>query len=156
MSEISRLDQRKIEAALLARMYEVLTDAYGPERALELVREAVERDSEAAGRAFASAAPGGVPSLEHFLTVVDSWRGSGALEVGEVRREGGRAAFDVTRCEYVRAYREMGIAGELLPVIACGRDEPFARGYSGKLAMDRPGTIGLGSAACGFAFSWKE
>lgn len=154
MSDISRLDQRRIEAALLMRMHETLTDALGPERALGLVREVIERDSEAAGRAFAASAPGG-PSLEHFLTVVDSWRGSGALEVGEVSLVEGGAEFSVTRCEYVRVYREMGMVEELLPIVACGRDEPFARGYSDKLTMVRPETIGLGSACCGFRFVWK-
>lgn len=154
MSEISRLDQRRIEAAYLMRMHEVLTDELGAERALSLVRQVVERESEAAGRAFAAAAPHG-PSLEHFLTVVDSWRGSGALEVGEVELAGNSASLRVTRCEYVRVYREMGMAEELLPIVACGRDEPFARGYSERLAMHRPETIGLGFPDCGFRFVWQ-
>lgn len=139
---------------MLGRMYETLRGELGRGKALELIRSAVEKDSFEAGRAFAAAAPQG-PSLEHFLTITEHWVGSGALELGDMELEGNTAHFPVTRCHYVEAYREMGLPEELLPLLSCARDEPFAKGYSERLSMVRHETIAAGFEVCGFVFIWK-
>lgn len=154
MSEISRLDQRKIEAALLGRMYAELCERYNQDEALVVIRAAVEKESFAAGQEFAKTAPG-EPSLEHFLTITESWVGSGALDLGEVSFGGQQASFPVIRCRYVEIYREMGLPEELIPTLSCIRDEPFAKGYSARLSMQRDETLAGGNPACTFKFIWK-
>lgn len=154
MSTISRLDQRRIEAAVLGRMYETLCAELGQGKALELIRTAVEKDSFEAGRTFAATAPEG-PSLEHFLTITDNWVGTGAIDIGPIEINGNTAHFPVTKCRYVETYRDMGLPEKLLPLLSCARDEPFAKGYSERLSMVRPETIAGGFEVCGFVFVWK-
>ncbi len=154
MSNVSRIEQRKIEAAILGRIYEQLKEELGQQRALSIIQATVEKDSFEAGQAFAASAPSS-PSLEHFLTITKAWAGSGAVGLGTVEQSGNSAIFPITRCAYVESYREMGLPEELIPLLSCARDEPFAKGYSERLTMLRSETIAAGFPACGFVFTWK-
>ncbi len=154
MSNVSRIEQRKIEAAILASIYAQLKEELGQQRALAIIKDTVEKDSFEAGQAFAASAPSGL-SLEHFLTITEAWADSGALEIGEVELSGNSALFSITRCAYVETYRDMGLPEELIPLLSCVRDEPFAKGYSERLSMVRSETIAAGFPACRFTFIWK-
>ena len=155
MSEttIPLLEQRRIEAGMLAQVYDTLCADQGPDAALRIIRATLERAAEAAGQAFAAKAQGG-PCLKHFATVLDLWRGTGALDIEDVRLEGNELTFRVVGCRYAEAYRDMGLPEELVRTLSCVRDEPFARGYSDRLRLDRPETIAAGHPACGFRFIW--
>jgi len=139
-------------------MYESLSAAHGPEAALEMVREAAQSLAAQAGRAFAACAPpeDGGPSFEHFKTVLELWRGTGALEIENVSSGVKDLVFEVSRCDYVEKYREMGLPEELVKVISCCRDEPFAKAYSEHITMERSKTIGEGIERCRFRFIWRD
>ena len=151
----SLLERRLIEAEMLAAVYEALCGSHGQETALDVIRRTVETVAYEAGRAFAAAAPDG-PGFEHFRTVVELWKGTGALRIENEVVTPNTLRFDVTRCEYVAAYREMGLPPELRGVLSCARDAPFARGYSDRIEFSRPDTIADGKPACGFSFHWRE
>lgn len=155
MNALPLIDQRAIEAEIFRALYLTLSAKAGKPAALAAVADAVEALGLAAGKAFAAAAPNG-PSFDHFATVLDSWRASGALTVENVRQTGHELTFTVTRCTYVERYRAMGLPEELAGLVSCGRDEPFARGYSPKLALERPQTLAAGAPGCAFRFIWRD
>lgn len=149
------IEQRAIEAQIFRAFYLTLSAKAGKTAALAAVAEAVEALGLAAGQAFAATAPNG-PSFDHFATILDIWRASGALEVENARQTGRELTFTVTRCAYVERYRTMGLPEELVGLVSCGRDEPFARGYSPKLALERPQTLATGAPGCAFRFTWRD
>lgn len=147
--------RRKIEAELMERVRNVLAARLGKDAALDILAEAVDRAAFQAGQAFASSAPEG-PSLSHFAGVLNLWRGSGALEIADVRLEGTSLTFAVTRCDYASTYAAMGLSPDMAATLSCRRDAAFAAGYSPRLRMSRPDTIARGAARCGFVFTWEN
>lgn len=154
-ADVTMLERRKIEAAMLAEVYAVLVERLGREAALAVVEDTVTRAAYAAGQAFAAAAPSG-PCLEHFRSVVDLWRRGDALTIEDVRSEAGSLSFAVTRCRYAESYREMGLPEELAVRVSCLRDGAFVAGYSPDLVLSRPTTIAGGATCCPFTFTWKQ
>jgi hypothetical protein len=152
---VTLLEKRRIEAALLAETYAVLTEKLGRDTALSLIEDIVRKAALEAGKAFAAAAPGG-PGLDHFSAVADAWQAGGALTIENVVRQSNVFSFDVTRCRYAEAYREMGLPEELATRISCLRDGAFVAGYSEKLRLSRPETIASGARRCPFTFTWEN
>lgn len=152
---MNMLAVRTAQASLAARIFESLRNGVGPDRARALLAEAVETDARCAGVAFARLAPR-TPDLAHFATVLERWRDGGALAIENVALDGRTLSFAVTECAYARSYADMGLDPELGFILSCSRDEPFARGYSPRLSMQRSRTIMQGAPACLFTFTWDE
>lgn len=153
--DMTLLDRRRVEAEALGRVYARLGRDMDKEAALAVIRDVVAGAAAEAGRAFAASAPRG-PSFEHFKTVLDLWRRGGALAIENVHDHDRSLTFDVTRCDYVRAYRDMGLPEELVALLSCARDEPFARAYDPRLEFSRSQTLALGADRCCFTFTWLE
>jgi hypothetical protein len=149
------IERRMIEAEAYARVFDAVARVHGEPAATAIVVEAVEAAAFQAGRAFAATAAGG-PSLAHFMTVLDVWRASGALDVGPVQSSEREFSFTVSRCDYVARYRAMNMPTPLVGLLSCRRDAAFARGYSPLLRMERPESIGEGCKRCQFRFIWTE
>lgn len=154
-SEVTMLERRRIEAAMLAEVYAVLVERLGRDAALAVVEDTVIRAAHAAGRTFAASAPDG-PCLAHFRSVVDVWRRGDALTIEDVRSGPDSVSFAVTRCRYAESYREMGLPEELAVRVSCLRDGAFVAGYSPDLVLSRPATIAGGATCCPFTFTWKQ
>ncbi|MEF3695595.1 L-2-amino-thiazoline-4-carboxylic acid hydrolase [Desulfolutivibrio sp.] len=153
--DVPLLARRMIEAQMLWQVYETTREADGREKALATVVRAVETAAAEAGRAFAALAPKG-PGFEHFKTILALWKHGGALTIEHVHDTDSVLTFSVTRCLYVEAYRAMGIPPDLVPLLSCARDAPFAAAYHPALEFDRPCTIGEGAEACLFRFTWRD
>lgn len=154
-TDVTLLEKRRIEAALLADVYAVLTQRLGREAALAVIEDTVARAAFEAGRAFAAAAPHG-PGLAHFAGVTALWQRGEALAIENVRQSPHAVSFDVVRCRYAESYREMGLPEELVVRISCLRDGAFAAGYSPHLTLSRPATIASGASCCPFTFTWNH
>lgn len=154
-TSVPMIERRAMEAELLLRVYAAAARKHGAEAGLRLLEAAIDDTARAAGAAFAAVAPEG-PSLEHFATVLDRWREGGVLAIEDVRLEPGLLSFSVTRCGYMERYAEMGVPPELRTVFSCRRDSGFTEGYSPRLRMERPETIGEGAKRCRFAFHWTD
>lgn len=152
---IPLIQQRVIEANIFGVVYKSLRTRMSQEDALAAVRAAVDALAYEAGRAFAKRAPNGA-SFEHFSSILQTWQSSGALTVENVSAKDNVLEFAVTRCAYVEKYREMGLPQELVSMISCARDEPFADGYSSRLTMERTQTLGEGAPSCTFRFTWRD
>lgn len=152
---VPMIERRAIEAELLLRVHAAAMRRHGPQAARELLEEAVDASARVAGRAFAASAPHG-PSLEHFATVLERWREGGVLRIEDVRLEQGLLSFSVSRCGYMERYAELGVPPELRAVLSCRRDLGFAEGYSARLRLERPETLGEEGTRCRFTFHWDD
>ncbi len=152
---MSMLAARTAQAALVARIRQVLEKETDPVTADRILAEAIRADARAAGEAFAGRAAG-APSLEHFATVLDRWREGDALAIQGVTLTNDTLSFAVTRCAYARAYADLGLDPALGSILSCSRDEPFATGYSPRLSMERSRTIMEGAPRCLFTFTWRH
>lgn len=150
---LPQIERRRIEAAILKRVYDALCETMSPDQAAAHIERAVAADARAAGAAFAASAPAG-PSLAHFATVIARWTEGGALDIRGPELDGNLLTVTVTRCGYAEMYRDMGLPHPLPFLFSCLRDVHFAAGYSPRLTMTRPTTIAEGGAECPFRYEW--
>lgn len=152
---ITQLDRRKIEAEMIGLLYAQMCEAMPPESALDVVRNSLEKTAFEAGRVFAATAADG-PNLEHFKSVVNIWAAGDAVDHELLESSSDVFRLNISRCEYARAYRDMGLPDELVRTISCCRDEPFARGYSDCIEFTRTRTLAEGATHCDFLYRWVE
>ena len=144
------LERRRIEAEILAHVYDAVKETHGVDEARRVVGESVRRSAVAQGRTMA-ASQGGAPGLQGFEAIQPLWTRGGALEV-ELRESGPNVfAFDVTRCRYAEMYRAMGLA-EIGPLLSCQRDGSFCEGYDPRIRLTRTQTIMQGATHCDFRY----
>ena len=153
-AKVSQIERRRIEAGFSARLHEILSEDFGHEKSLEIIGGASAREAFDMGRMLSESAPGNVPSLEHFSTVMDVWKAGGALDFVDVRLDENVWSFTVVRCAYADLYQDMGLPAGLAYNVSCIRDEHLARGYSDRLRLERSKTIVQGASACEFRFVW--
>ena len=145
------LARRRIEAEILAPVYEELKREIGIERARGVIARTVRQAAIASGAAFARSAPGGA-SLENFRAIQPLWTKDGALEIETLRETPEAFDFNVRRCRYAETYRQMGL-GEIGALLSCNPDGAFCEGYDAKLRLTRPQTIMEGADHCDFRYT---
>ena len=148
--EIGILARRKIEAAVIAPIYEEMREALGEAKAREILRKAIRRAALAFGAELAKLAPG-EPSLESFKRILPLWSRDDALTIEVLAEEPGVLDFNVTRCRYAETYRAMGLAG-IGDILSCERDGAFCEGYAGDIKLTRTQTIMRGASHCDFRY----
>ncbi len=148
--DLGILARRKIEAAVIAPIYDEMREAFGEERARGVLRKAIRRAAVAAGAEMARRAPGGA-DLESFKSVWPLWTKDDALTI-EVLADGpGVFDFNVTRCRYAETYRAMGLGG-IGDILSCERDGAFCEGYAPDIKLTRTQTIMGGAKSCDFRY----
>ena len=95
--DLGILARRKIEAAVIAPIYDEMREAFGEERAREVLRKAIRRAAVAAGAEMAAKAPGGA-TLESFKAIQNLWTKDDALTIEVPTDAPGVFDFNVTRC----------------------------------------------------------
>lgn len=149
------LEQRRIEAAFAKGIYEEMKAELGEARAKAILSRAVVKLAKETAAEMAQEAPGGEPSLAHFIALQPLWTKGDALQIETLRKDGRHYDFNVTRCRYAEMYREMGLA-ELGAVLSCNRDGAFCEGYHPKLKLERTQTIMGGATHCDFRYRMEE
>jgi len=148
------LERRRIEANIIAPIYEVMKRELGQERAAEIIREAIAVDARKSGAEFAAQTTGG-PSLAAFIGIQELWTKDDAL-ITTTREESATVfAFDVTSCAYSRMYSEMGLS-EIGGLLSCVRDAEFIAGYDPTMTMTRTQTLMQGASHCDFRYVTRE
>ena len=148
--ELGILARRKIEAAIIAPIYEEMREAVGEEKAREILRRAIRRAAIEAGAEMASRAPGGA-DLESFKSNQRLWTKDDALTIEVIDNAPGVFDFNVTRCRYAETYRAMGL-GEIGDLLSCNRDGSFCEGYDPRIKLTRTQTIMGGASHCDFRY----
>jgi hypothetical protein len=123
--DLGILARRKIEAAVIAPIYDEMRAAFGEEKAREVLRKAIRRAAVAAGAEMAARAPGGA-DLESFKSVWPLWTKDDALTIEVLADRPGVFDFNVTRYRYAETYRTMGLGG-IGDILSCERDGAFAK-----------------------------
>ncbi len=147
---VSMLELRRIEAAILRDVYEVVLGRSGKKEAEAVVAEAVSKSAVAQGKAM-RAQLGREPDLEDFSNLIPLWEADGALEIELLHEAPDRLDFNIKRCRFSEMYREMGL-GEIGHLLSCNRDAEFCVGYNPDMKLTRTQTIMQGAAHCDFRY----
>ena len=148
--ELGILARRRIEAAVIAPIFDEMRKAIGEEKARDILRKAIRRIARAAGANMATDAPGGA-SLETFKRILPLWAKDDALTIEVLADQPGVFDFNVTRCRYAETYRAMGLA-DIGAILSCERDGAFCEGYAPGIEFKRTQTIMGGARHCDFRY----
>jgi hypothetical protein len=148
--ELGILARRRIEAAIIAPIYDEMRKAIGEAQAREILRCAIRRAAIEAGVEMASRAEGGA-NLESFKSIQQLWTKDNALTIEVIDDAPGVFDFNVTRCRYAETYRAMGL-GEIGDLLSCNRDGSFCEGYDPRIKLTRTQTIMGGASHCDFRY----
>jgi L-2-amino-thiazoline-4-carboxylic acid hydrolase len=148
--DLGILERRKIEAAVIAPIYEEMCEAFGEDKAREVLRKAIRRAAVAAGAEMGRHAPSGA-DLESFKAIQHLWTKGDALTIEVLANEPGVFDFNVTRCRYAETYRAMGLGG-IGDLLSCNRDGAFCEGYDPRIKLTRTQTIMGGASFCDFRY----
>ena len=150
LDELGILARRKIEAGIIAPIYQEMSNAIGEERAREILRNAIRRAAVEAGAELAARAPGAA-DLESFKAIQHLWTKDDALVIEVIADAPGVFDFNVRRCRYAETYRAMGL-GEIGDLLSCNRDGAFCEGYDPRIQLTRTQTIMSGAPFCDFRY----
>jgi hypothetical protein len=148
--ELGILARRKIEAAIIAPIYDEMRKAIGADKAREILRNAIRRAAIEAGAEMASRAAGGA-DLESFKSILHLWTKDDALTIEVLDDAPGVLDFNVRRCRYAETYRAMGL-GDIGDILSCNRDGAFCEGYDPRIKLTRTQTIMGGASHCDFRY----
>ncbi len=148
--ELGILARRRIEAGVIAPIYDEMRKALGEAKAREILGGAIRRAAVEAGAEMAKRAPGGA-SLESFKSILPLWTKDDALTIEVIAEAPGVFEFNVTRCRYAETYRAMGL-GAIGDLLSCGRDGAFCEGYNPRMRLTRTQTIMGGAGHCDFRY----
>jgi L-2-amino-thiazoline-4-carboxylic acid hydrolase len=148
--ELGILARRRIEAAIVAPIYDEMRHAIGQEKARDILSRAIRRAAIEAGAEMASRAEGEA-DLESFKAIQHLWTKDDALTIEVIDDKPGVFAFNVKRCRYAETYRAMGL-GEIGDLLSCNRDGAFCEGYDPRIELTRTQTIMRGASHCDFRY----
>jgi hypothetical protein len=149
MTRIPLLQQREIEAAIVAPLFRAFAAEVGEDRARELLSGVIRDLARQAGCAAAAAVGGN--DLPHLRQAIERWRAGGALELTVLRKDSEALEFDVTRCQYAEMYRRLGLEA-LGPILSCGRDGAMIEGFNPGVEFRRTQTLMEGASHCDFRY----
>ena len=149
-SELGILARRRIEAAIIAPIYDEMRAAFGEARAREVLRKAIRRAAVAAGAEMAARASAGA-SLESFKAILPLWTKDDALTIEVIDDKPGVLDFNVKRCRYAETYKAMEL-GHIGDILSCNRDGAFCEGYDPRIKLTRTQTIMRGASHCDFRY----
>jgi hypothetical protein len=147
MIPLPLLQQREIEAGVIAPLLRAFAAEVGEARAREIVGGVIR---ELARQAGCAAAAGG-NDLEHLKRAVSKWTEGGALELTVLRDDPGAFEFNVTRCRFAEMYQRLGLA-ELGGLLSCARDAAMIEGFNPAITFERAQTIMAGAPHCDFRY----
>ena len=154
MNQMGILERRRLEAALLKHVYEVIAARSGEEEARAVIGTAVSKAAIEHGRSMADDL-GRAPDFDDFLAIMPLWTKDDALQIEVLDSGPDRLDFNVTRCRYAEMYREMGL-GDIGHLLSCNRDGDFCIGYNPDMTLDRSQTIMQGASHCNFRYRMAD
>lgn len=149
MTPLHLLQQREIEAKVLAPVLRAFAAEVGEARAREVLAGVVRGLAAQAGCDAREAVGGN--AVADLRPVVERWRAGGALELVVLRDDGEVLEFNVTRCRYAEMYKALGL-DDLGPILSCGRDAAMIDGFNPDIEFRRTQTIMQGATHCDFRY----
>ena len=155
MKDLPTLTKRRLQAQVIGPIFAEMAAEISEEKAAAILDRAIRKAAVAEGREFAERAPGGVTSMADFIKLYELWTADGALEMKVLEASDTRFDFDITRCRYAEAYREMGL-GKIGHLLSCNRDGTFCEGYDPNIMLERKQTIMQGAPCCTFRYTYRS
>ncbi len=150
MNAVGLLNRREIEARLLAPLLKALQAECDPDRLWEITRGVIREAARQQGVQLAASVEKN--DLEHFATVLDTWKKDNAILTEVLELTNKRFSFNVYRCRYAEMYQHLGIP-ELGKMLSCERDFALIEGYNPDIHLSRTQTIMEGAELCDFCFA---
>ena len=150
---VGLLQQRCIEAKIFKAFLTALEREFGMEKARSLAATVVCDLAFEKGREYRKLYPEG--TIDALANLWRSFAEGGALDVEFIEQNQDCLRFRIKGCGYAEAYREMGLA-DLGCLLSCDRDEPFLKGFSDEITLDRSRTIMEGGSYCDFVYRVKK
>jgi hypothetical protein len=152
--EIGILARRRIEAGVIAPIYEEMRNRLGEEIAQSIIDAAIRKAAVEAGQAFAAKTPGGT-NLRTFQALQKLWTQDDALIIAVDKATDEEFHYTVHRCRYAEMYREMGL-GQIGHLLSCNRDYMFPQGYDSNIELKRTQTLMEGASCCDFKYRYTK
>jgi hypothetical protein len=147
MTPLPLLQQREVEANVIAPLFRAFAAEVGEARAREILTGVIRELAVQAGCAAAS----GGNDLSHLKSAVERWTEGGALELTVLRDDADAFHFNVTRCRFAEMYHRLGLA-DLGPILSCNRDGAMIAGFNPTINFTRTQTIMDGASHCDFRY----
>ncbi|MCK9519032.1 MAG: L-2-amino-thiazoline-4-carboxylic acid hydrolase [Dehalococcoidia bacterium] len=149
-NDLSLLERRRIEAAVLVPVIRAMQAEFGEERVNQVVARTIRDVARAQGEAErARAAIATTDELAERLE--DGVLREGSLIVDVVERDEAHFGFDVTRCKFLEMYEELD-ARDLGFLLSCNRDFAFFEGLAPGMELARAQTRMEGAPYCDFRY----
>ena len=149
--DIGVLKRREVEARILAPVVEAMSEAFGREAVMDVLRDTIINIAREQGQELAAAMGGN--DAKSLARSLEAWTRGGALEIDVLRNDGRHLDFNVTRCRYAEMYRALGVQ-ELGAVLSCNRDYALVEGFNPSARLTRDETIMQGHACCTFRYDF--
>ena len=153
MKHLPLLEQRKIEAKVLAPLIRAFEDEFGKEKTHALVGKTIEALARSDGANISQELEGS--PIEKVAALLPKFNEGDALELDVLKQNDSCYEFNVTRCRFAEFYKELGIP-ELGRLLSCNRDFALSEGISSELELERSQTIMEGASHCDFRFRVKN
>ena len=153
MKHLPLLEQRKIEAKVLAPLIRAFEDEFGREKTHTLVGKTIETLARGEGKGIAQELEG--TPIEKVASLLPRFNEGDALELDVLKQDASCYEFNVTRCRFAEFYKELGMP-ELGRLLSCNRDFALSEGISSELKLERSQTIMEGASHCDFRFRVKN
>jgi predicted ArsR family transcriptional regulator len=151
MADLSLLERRRLEAAVLVPVIRAMQAEFGEERVNEVVGKTIQDIARQQGEATRAAG-----NIDTMAALADRFQNGvlreGSLMVDVVENDEAHFGFNVTRCKFMEMYEEMG-ARDLGFLLSCGRDFAMFEGMAPDLAFDRTQTRMQGASHCDFRYA---
>lgn len=148
------LEKRRIEAAIIKNIFDVLEERLGREEAEEVISQAVIKSSIEQGKEFRQQHDG-EPDLQDFAALSSLWEMDGALKKDLLVSTPDRLEYNMVHCAYATMYKEMGL-GDIGHLLSCNRDGTFCDGYNPNIKLTRTQTIMQGADHCDFRYRMEK
>lgn len=154
MADLSLLERRRLEAAVLVPVIRALQAEFGEERVNGVVGKTIREIAFAQGQ---EAARSGDMSSMHAVSerFQNGVLREGSLIVDVVEDDERAFGFNVTRCRFMEMYEEMG-ARDLGFLLSCNRDFAMFEGMAPQLDFDRTQTRMQGASFCDFRYRLRD
>ena len=148
------LEKRRIEAAIIKNIFDVLEERHGRKEAEEVISQAVIKSSIEQGKEFRQQ-HGGEPDLKDFAALSSLWEMDGALKKDMLVSTADKLEYNMVHCGYADMYKEMGL-GDIGHLLSCNRDGTFCDGYNPNMKLTRTQTIMQGASHCDFRYRMEK
>lgn len=146
---INRIEKRMIEVMAIAPLIREVSQRFGWEEALTILREVNQQEAFQRGQQLAAESERN--GIEGLVDEVAEWGQDGKWEMTVLEQTRATYFFNVTRCPYYEKYLELGLE-EFGMELSCCRDKYFARGFNPNLSLVRKRTIMSGFDHCDFRY----